>query len=90
MFFTKEELLIAWGALVQEGDKQRTFSISDLKCASNAAVKLKECTKDDAFTEDAEAEFSTDEKKLLLDCLRDREWNAAQGEFVLSLEEKLS
>lgn len=95
MQFSKGELGAAWSSLTAKNDAQkglvpRVFGLGDLKCAGKAGAKLKEVSVDDKFVDDSEIEFNTDEKALILRCLREREWSALDAEHVLSLEEKLN
>lgn len=77
------------GKIANNGDPiGRQFSIDEMPDAVSVIKKIKEHVIDDKIN-DGEVEFSTSEKALLLKLLKEREWAEIDGEFVLTLIEKI-
>ena len=91
MLFTKEEAAIIWACInTDEKGNAKTFSLSQLKDASEILSKVKEtCVDKEEKFVDGDLDFTTDQKKLIRDC-SDREWPATVGSLVLKVREMLN
>ena len=97
MKLTKEDAVVLWYALTvgehlnsQGHPMPRLFPLNQQKDAASVAKKITDNLTDDKKNfVDGEAELTTDEKKLLLDCLK-REWTAVDGGKALELSERLN
>jgi len=94
MKLTAQEQLVAFVMLARNAKNEtRTYPMSQLPTAISAQKKLNAVATTEgekvSFTPEAELDFGTEEKKLLLDSL-DREWDLTVAEAVLTLKEKLA
>lgn len=88
MKFTAPELGTINFMLQLDGEKARVFPFSELGKALSSFKKLTECTKDDMFVE-GDIEFSTEEKAMILDLMKNVSFNIGQAESALEVEKKL-
>jgi len=92
MKITTQEIGVIIAALNTKSDgSARTFQAIQLPDVASMMTKLKVLFDKDGKLADGEHEIklSTDEKKLAMDCIDDREWVSGDAEFVLSVKEKL-
>jgi hypothetical protein len=91
MQFTKEEIKVAvYSVLVDTDGKSKTYGADDLPLAVNIFKAFNVCTNDDEVRsyKDGGVELSTSMKAFLLERLN-REWGVGDGQYVLTLKEKL-
>lgn len=93
MKFKLEEIAVIISAMNTKTDgTARTFQAIQLPDVADAMKKLKVLVdKEGKIPEgDHELEFGTDEKKLIMECMDDKEWSSGDAEHYLSVKEKLS
>ena len=97
MKYTTKEIAILVAALNQknsgDGNPQaRTYALVELADATSAMARMKALSDDNGEIPDGEyeLEFNTTEKTLILKCLDENQWMVGDGEFVLSVKEKLN
>ena len=88
MYLTKEELRLSAYAIVYNLGEERATYDEDLGEASTAFKAINASVDGEGNYVDGDIDFSTSQKALMLRRLK-RAWPAADGEFVLSLREKL-
>ncbi len=85
---TPQELWIINFILQIDWDKARVFPFDQLATAMEIFKKIKAHTKDDVFVE-WEVEFTTEEKFILLELMKNIQFSVIQAEHAMSLYEKL-
>lgn len=99
MKFSQREIILILVAIQTTGKSNpmsggataRIFPIAEMGTVAEIFKKLEELTDDKGQIKEGNFDlgFETSGKKLVLDCINDREWQAGDAQFVLSVTEKL-
>jgi len=92
MKFTMGEVGVLIAALNLKSDgTARMFQAIQLPDIASIVGKLKKLVNKDGLIPpgDHEIELGTDEKKLIKDCLEERDWSSGDAEAVITVTEKL-